>query len=685
MSTPGGIQTPMGEGQTPLPEYEVSQYFPRSREMTDDEMGALREQYGSIRAYFKAHPGRYRETQRWLNQARIGTTYDVYLTRSVHLALLAGGAGALVGGVVAWLLADAGVLAALDSPLTIGGSVGSFLAANRVLFAALLLTLVVGGTTAGSTWLFRYYYPQNLVANRERAINVMLPHALTYMYALSHGGMNLLAVFESLAGSEDTYGEVALEFDMVARDMQLFGNDMVTALRNARNLTPSDELEQFLDDLIGLLDSGGDVTAFLEDQADNYTEAAKEEQEGFLETLSVLSEVFIVGFVAAPLFLVVTLMVISFLGGSTLLQMAALIYVGLPLGMLAFLLLIDLLSAPYVQPDDVQLEERRERPIDTSDVADDERYLAYQRGKRSEQLVAFARDPLAALRRSPVLTLVFTGPASVAFVLGMVLRGTVTPSVDALLVDPVTVTTLLFVLPALIVAMPLSYYHERKRRRENLLAARFPDTLNVLSSANHMGIPLVDALDMVARWSKGSLADEIRVVRNDVRWNHDLTDALLGLGNRLNVPHISRTIKLVAEGGRSSGDMSRILAIAAEDTRTRHRIERARHRAMSSYLAIVMIGFLVYLLVIVLIDASFLGAIAEATATAPEDTPTGAGVVGFTNVPLDTYRALFFHSVIVMAAGAGLLAGKLGSNDTLSGLKYSIGLTMVALATFVLV
>ena len=106
---------------------------------------------------------------------------------------------------------------------------------------------------------------------------------------------------------------------------------------------------------------------------------------------------------------------------------------------------------------------------------------------------------------------------------------------------------------------------------------------------------------------------------------------------------------------------------------------------MSSYLAIVMIGFGVYLLVIVLIDASFLGAIAEATATTPEDVPTGAGVVGFTNVPLDTYRALFFHSVVVMAAGAGLLAGKLGSNDTLSGLKYSIGLTLVALATFVLV
>ena len=43
-----------------------------------------------------------------------------------------------------------------------------------------------------------------------------------------------------------------------------------------------------------MLDSGGDVTSFFEDQSATYAEAANEEQEDFLETLSVLSELFIV-------------------------------------------------------------------------------------------------------------------------------------------------------------------------------------------------------------------------------------------------------------------------------------------------------------------------------------------------------------------------------------------------------
>ncbi|WP_267640496.1 type II secretion system F family protein [Haloarchaeobius amylolyticus] len=681
-----GIDTPLSEGQTPLPDYEVSQYFPRSRDMTPEERRELRDQYGVVRTYFKARPGKYRDVQRWLNQARIGTTYDIYLTHSAILAMVGGAVGAVTGVLLTFWLANMGILGGLTSPVSAPGGITSLVSSNRFLFAGGASALLLGGTVGGSIWAFRYYYPRNVVSNRERAINVVLPHAITYMYAMSYGGMNLVEVFRALADSRDTYGDVADEFDMIVRDMELFGNDLFTALRNARNLTPSDNLEQFLDDLVSVLDSGGDVTSFFEDQSGHYAETAKDEQEEFLETLSVLSEIFIVAFVAAPLFIIVTLMVISFLGGSTLTGMATLIYVGLPLGMVGFLLLIDVLSAPFVQSGGVTLAEKRTEPIDTDDVADDERFEAYRKEQRHERLVELARDPLAVVKATPYLSLVFTVPAALAFTAAVVVQEFATPSVAGFEAAPVVATTLLVVLPLLIVSVPLSFFHERKRRREKVLAERFPDTLNVLSSANYMGIPLIDALDMIARWSKGVLADELRLVRNDIHWNHDLTAALVGLGNRLKVPHLTRTIKLIAEGGKSSGDMSKILAIAAEDTRNRHRIDRARQRAMSSYIAIVVIGFLVYLMVIVLIDASYFGAIAQTTAqTENLAEAQAAGFASLSNVPLDTYRALFFHSVIIMAVGSGMLAGKLSDNDTLSGLKYSIGLTLVAVATFVLV
>jgi flagellar protein FlaJ len=105
---------------------------------------------------------------------------------------------------------------------------------------------------------------------------------------------------------------------------------------------------------------------------------------------------------------------------------------------------------------------------------------------------------------------------------------------------------------------------------------------------------------------------------------------------------------------------------------------------MSSYIAIVVIGYLVSLMVVVLVAASFLGPIAE-TASTPVEGVLQAGLpASFTNISLYTSRALFFHSVLVQAAGSGLLAGKLADNSVLSGLKYSIFMVALALAAFAL-
>lgn len=673
---------------TPMPDYEVSQYFPRSRDMTPEERRELRDRYGYFRAYFKARPGQYRDVQRWLNQARIGTTYDIYLANSAIMALVAGILAAVLGVFVSIYLSEVGLLGQLRSPFAFPGDLGGYVQANKLLFTGGAVTLALGIAAGAGTWLVRNYYPRNIVDSRERSINIMLPHAITYMYALSYGGTNLLEVFKSLAAAEDTYGEVASEFDMIVRDMELFGNDMFTALRNARNLTPSGSMEQFLDDLVSVLDSGGDVTTFFEDQASTYAEAANDEQEDFLETLSVLSEIFIVGFVAAPLFLIVTLMVISFLGGSTVDQMALLVYLGLPLGMIGFIMFIDVLSAPFVQPAAERMDDGRSGDIaePTMDGERDERFVAYRTDRRKDRLIEIARDPLAAIRHEPLLSLAVTVPIALGYLAVVAVTGLANVAPSGFMETPVTSTTFGFVIPLLLVTVPLSYFHEGKRRRENTFVRRFPEVLNVLSSANYMGIAFVDAIDMVARWSKGSFADELRAVRNDIQWNHDVTAALIAFGNRLKVPHLTRTVKLISEGGRASGDMSRILSIAAEDTRMRYRMERARRRAMSSYIAIVVIGFLVYLMVIILVSASFLGPIADA-ASAPTNTdvPEAGLPVAFSDIPIDTYRALFFHSVIVMALGSGMLAGKLADNSVASGLKYSIGMVVIGLAAFVLV
>jgi hypothetical protein len=162
--------------------------------------------------------------------------------------------------------------------------------------------------------------------------------------------------------------------------------------------------------------------------------------------------------------------------------------------------------------------------------------------------------------------------------------------------------------------------------------------------------------------------------------------ALIGFGNRMRVPQLSRSLKLLAEGSRSTGDLAAILQVAADDTRNRYRMAKKRTEAMSSYIAVVIIAFLVYLLVIALLEAAYLAPIAEISADTASDLPpsTGGTPVTLGEVPVEQYRVLFFHSAIIQAFGTGLLAGKLVDNRLQSGLKYSIGLVLLSIATFAL-
>ncbi|ELZ80742.1 type IV pilus biogenesis complex membrane subunit [Haloferax gibbonsii ATCC 33959] len=701
----------------PLPDYEVEQYFPREHfDESPEEVKRLRQRYGYVRTYFKRNPAGHRDLQRWLNQTRVGTTYDLYLTQSLKLAFVTAVFGSLVGLALTFVLARAGVLANASSPVSFGIAAQYVvpLLPYKVPILGAALVGLVGGLAAAGTYYARYYLPKSRAEMRGRSIDILLPHAIVYMYALSHGGMSFLEVIRSVADAPD-YGEVSREFEMIARDMDLFGNDLFTALRNSRNLTPSINFEQFLDDLLSVLDSGGDVTAFLDRESATYLEEARDEQEDFIETLSMLSEVFVAAFVAAPLLLIVTLMVISFLGGDTLVQLYALNYLIFPLGMALFLLLVDVLSSPYTQDtvrtkhDVTVLEEirtvvanflgamrrevqrAREARWGGGKVASDggfvdERLDDYRRENAVYELRTLVGDPLDIMRRQPYLSAVVTVPLAVLSVVGVFVLGLATPTLDAMLANPYNTTVWFVVLPFAIVAVPLTVFHELRTRRERTLERRFPDTLNLLSSANQMGISLVEALALVSRWSNGALADELRALRNDIRWNHDAHSALMAFASRLNVPQLSRVIRLIASGGRTSGDLSRVLSVAAEDTRNRYKLEKSRRRAMGSYIAIVVIGYFVYLFVILMLGASYLGPLAEMTGPSASASMDGQSLpIGISSVPLANFHVVFFHSALIQAVGSGLLAGKLADNSALSGLKYALGLSALALVAFALV
>ncbi len=675
------------EEEIPVPDYEADQYLPIS-DAAASRRSILVEKFGPIRTYFKSRSDHHSDLQRSLNQARLGITYDVYLTRAVLYSVLVGLLSAIIGIAGTLILSQAGVLAGIESPIqfssdSLFSSVVFFIAANRVFLFGATVTLLLMLLGVVLTWIFLYYYPSILVDNRRRNIDIMLPHALVYMYALSFGGMDFVNVLKRTAAAEDTYGEVANEFDMIVRDVEIFGNDLFTAIRNTRNLTASNNLETFLDDLLSVLDSGGDLTTFLRDESEQYMREGQKEQRRFLETLAMLSEVFVVAFVAAPLFLIVTLIMMTFLGSAGFTMLFAIVYVVIPLGMLGYIILVSMLSAPY-QPPGHTVTTESEKPLSPSSFTNADQYTIVRRLRRRRHLTEFMKDPFAAFRKTPELTLLITIPlAGIYLATATVFVGT--PAISEFLEEPFWTTTTFVIAPFLIITVPLTIVHEQSRRQKRQISQRLPDALDILASSNQMGVSLANGLGLVARNVSGRFATELRHVRNDIQWNHDIRNALLSMADRMEVPQLTRTCKILAEGSRSTGNLHRVLKIAAEDTRHRIHMERDREQELQTYIAVVVIGFLVYLGTIVVIDQSFLGPVLERIGDSVEEGGDLAEIISISASDITTYHALFMHSALIQAVGTGLIVGELADGDVRSGLKYSIFLVLLALVVFAFV
>jgi flagellar protein FlaJ len=209
--------------------------------------------------------------------------------------------------------------------------------------ARLMLLLLPVPLVAGAMmYLLANVLPDLRATTRARDINAKLPYALNYLATMAAAGATPEQVFASLA-KQPIYGAVAHEAAWITRDVNLLGADIVSALSRASERSSSEKWQDLLQGAITSLTSGGDLKTYFAGKADQYTFENRQDQKRFLEGLGVLAESFVTVVVAAPLFLIVILSVMTSLGGSadqTLLLGYMLIFIMLPLSQLGFALTI---------------------------------------------------------------------------------------------------------------------------------------------------------------------------------------------------------------------------------------------------------------------------------------------------------------------------------------------------------
>lgn len=172
--------------------------------------------------------------------------------------------------------------------------------------APLALAALVGAGIVGTGYLYLD------IDARDRAADIEenLPQALNYMLALANAGLPPKAIWASLA-KQPVFGHVAYEAERIHRDLDLFGHDLLRALRTAQDRTPSKRFAEFLQGAISAFRSGVELGSYLKSKSQQYQFEQEQVQKENLDTIGVMAESFLVAVVAAPLFLIILLTVMA--------------------------------------------------------------------------------------------------------------------------------------------------------------------------------------------------------------------------------------------------------------------------------------------------------------------------------------------------------------------------------------
>ncbi|WP_410765038.1 type II secretion system F family protein [Haloferax sp. DFSO60] len=635
-----------------------------------------------------------------LKQARMPDTVELYLSRALAVGVLVGLSLWIVGTLIGYGLFALGILSA--NSLSLGIPVSSESTANLLRSLAKPVAIVISGLVFGSIGFGLGFgtlvaIPYSTASARNREINMLLSDAISFMYALSVGGLNQLEILEAMAMAEDTYSEVSREFQSIVQETEYFGTDYRNAIRQQAITTPSDELSQFLTDMLSIVNSGGDMQSFLNDKKDKHLRTAKQQQEQTLETMELFGEMYMT-LSLFPLLLIIILVIMSMLGKAQQELLYATVYGLIPLTGVGFLVLVstvkqDELGDGYLHPADssdrlegVQREGLIHMGLIESYVGEFSLFSRIKDREGTFKTKELLRQPHLFFKQHPLFTLALTLPAALVLLTFGVLGGTAPTTWEGMIASPVWGTFIWMYVPIYLIAIPLTFFHEWNVHSRNAITGKLSDNLRKLSSANDTGQTLLESVKTVSDTSSGKLADEFDIMYAKVHYGMSLREALIEFNNKYHIPRLARTVKLITKAQEASSQITEVLTTAAQASENQDDIMRERISRTRMQVAIILMTYVTLLAVMAILKTQFLDVMAGLTSQAASSSGSASGGPSFGgSIDPDLLSLLFFHAVTIQAVLSGFISGYIRNANLLAGVKFVVILQTLALAVWTVV
>lgn len=489
-----------------------------------------------------------------------------------------------------------------------------------IILKNLMISILIGLMLS----LLILYYPFGVLRSRRTAIDVILPHAIAYMQSLC-GFMNLYEIFRQIFEEKEIYKELSEEFGLIVKDVELLGYSIIDAMRHLAENTPSKTLRDFLEGLVIAFESGSDLKGYMAKKIDLIRERAKKQMEMNMRTLEIVAEVFVVLFVALPIFLAITLTTMKILGTNLSGMVYLYTYLFIPLGGVAVLYLVDVMN-----------------------VKEDLGVVKALRGVR-----LFGEEKgltlIEALKTNYHYAGIFCVPVAVLVMVALSLIKFKYPIESRL--------CLLIFLSLL----PLAVAFEYRARFVRKIDREIPDFLRQILNLKDVGLTLHGIVKMLRESEIGVISRELRKVEAFLEFGSTLKDAFVEFVNRVGVSSIRRAIFLLIRASEATENLRDVLLTAIDDFEYGLRMRDLRFAMGFSYAAIIYMSFYIFLYTAYMLVHSFMAKL-------------GVSGVGFVE-PM-------YRMSIIVAVFSGLLAGEIEGGHILYGLKHVFIFLVSALILF---
>ena len=512
-----------------------------------------------------------------------------------------------------------------------------------ILFLLLVPTVILG----------IYTYPALVASGRKTTINLDLPYAITYMQALSTT-MTLFEVIRKIYEAEDLFSEVSKDFGLIVRDVEVFGDDLYTAIRNLQKITPSKNLEEFLNDLLLLSSSGGDITNFLASRSAYFRETAAREMEALLQTIEIMAEVYVTAFVAGPITMIIIIVAENLGGQTSLAGYMPIILIGLICGSVGMIYILYLML-PVIRMTITKkkIEESAFADVATDSIAyssSDRAFFKYVETRRKwMKLANRLKDPvrmyISDYNYSIVLTVVFAVIVCVVYYFA-----------DISMIIPNPSLEIFICLFLMISCIPVSLAYEGRNWFVNSVEHHTPEFLRQLVDMKDVGVTVQAAIGLISQSKLGVLSQELVLTSEDIRRGSTPSSALVRMEDRIGLVSVKRAISLLVKASEVTDYIKDVLIIAINDFEHYLKLKKDRFNVALVYVMIVYLSVGIYLYTSYSLNVSFIASFARF------------------DLAFDTMGNLtdMFRIGLVLSFFSGLMAGQLSSNTILAGLKHAI-------------